>query len=99
MVKLLPFSGENLMALSNKLIHICCNKSSSEFRLESSNSHTILFSAILVLIKGLPVEVAQLNPLHALALIIVSVLLTVLDGLILARLVAGKDSVEALISE
>ncbi len=43
--------------------------------------------------------VAQLNPLHALLLVLVSVALTMLGGLIPARMAAHKDPVEALRAE
>jgi putative ABC transport system permease protein len=44
-------------------------------------------------------NVAQLNPLHALALILISLALTVLGGSIPAKMAAKKDPVEALRSE
>ena len=44
-------------------------------------------------------NVAQLSPLHALALIIISLVLTVLGGSIPAKMAAKKDPVEALRSE
>ncbi len=44
-------------------------------------------------------NVAQLNPLHALLLVVVSVALTLLGGLIPARIASKKDPVEALRSE
>lgn len=44
-------------------------------------------------------DVAQLNPLHAAFLIAISVLLTLIGGLIPARIAAKKDPVEALRSE
>jgi putative ABC transport system permease protein len=44
-------------------------------------------------------NVAQLNPLHAAALVLISVLLTMLGGLIPARMAAKKDPVVALRSE
>jgi len=59
---------------------------------------TIPANIVMENVTGLA-DVAQLNPLHALALIIVSVLLTMLGGLIPARLAAKKDPVEALRSE
>jgi ABC-type antimicrobial peptide transport system permease subunit len=40
-----------------------------------------------------------LNPLHALLLVLVSVALTMLGGLIPARMAAHKDPVEALRAE
>lgn len=44
-------------------------------------------------------HVAQLNPLHAIALIIISLLLTLLGGAIPAKMAAKKDPIEALRSE
>ncbi|MDP4179310.1 MAG: ABC transporter permease, partial [Bacillota bacterium] len=44
-------------------------------------------------------NVAQLNPVHALALILISLLLTVLGGAIPAKMAAKKDPVTALRSE
>lgn len=44
-------------------------------------------------------NVAQLNPLHALLLVVVSVSLTMLGGLIPARMAAQRDPVEALRAE
>jgi ABC-type antimicrobial peptide transport system permease subunit len=44
-------------------------------------------------------NVAVMNPLHALALILISVALTVLGGTIPARLASKRDPVEALRSE
>lgn len=44
-------------------------------------------------------NVAQLNPLHAIALILISLVLTVLGGTIPAKMAAKKDPVEALRSE
>jgi putative ABC transport system permease protein len=44
-------------------------------------------------------NVAQLNPVHAISLIIISLVLTVLGGTIPAKLAAKKDPVEALRSE
>lgn len=44
-------------------------------------------------------NVAQLNPLHALLLVVISVVLTLLGGFIPARMAAKKDPVEALRSE
>jgi putative ABC transport system permease protein len=44
-------------------------------------------------------NVAQLNPLHAIALVIISLLLTLLGGSIPAKLAAKKDPIEALRSE
>ncbi|MDS0525233.1 ATP-binding cassette domain-containing protein [Clostridium sp. SHJSY1] len=44
-------------------------------------------------------NVAKLNPLHAIGLIIISVALTLLGGLLPARMAAKKDPVEALRTE
>lgn len=44
-------------------------------------------------------NVAQLNPLHALTLLTISVILTLLGGLLPARMAAKKDPVEALRTE
>ena len=44
-------------------------------------------------------NVAQLNPLHALALIVVSMTLTIIGGLIPAHIASKKDPVEALRTE
>ncbi|NLB61278.1 MAG: FtsX-like permease family protein, partial [Clostridiales bacterium] len=44
-------------------------------------------------------NVAQLNPIHATALVIISVLLTMLGGLIPSKIAAKKDPVEALRAE
>ena len=44
-------------------------------------------------------NVARLNPLHALILIIVSMTLTLIGGLIPARIASKKDPVEALRTE
>ena len=59
---------------------------------------TIPTNIILEKLTGLA-HVAQLNPLHALVLILISVTLTLLGGTIPARLAAKKDPVEALRSE
>jgi len=47
---------------------------------------------------GLP-NVAQLNPVHAIALILISLALTMLGGAIPAKIAAKKDPVEALRSD
>ncbi len=44
-------------------------------------------------------NIAQLNPLHAVGLVVISVLLTMLGGMIPARIAARKDPVEALRAE
>jgi putative ABC transport system permease protein len=44
-------------------------------------------------------NVARLNPVHALMLIAISLTLTLLGGMIPARMAAKKDPVEALRSE
>ena len=44
-------------------------------------------------------NVAQLNPIHAIILVIVSVTLTVIGGLIPASIASKKDPVEALRTE
>jgi len=43
--------------------------------------------------------VAQLNPWHAIVLVIISTILTVLGGHIPARMAAKKDAAEALRAE
>ena len=48
--------------------------------------------------SGLP-DVAQLNPLHAILLILISLVLTILGGSIPAKMAAKKDPVEALRAE
>ncbi|AFS77621.1 ABC transporter ATP-binding/permease protein [Gottschalkia acidurici 9a] len=45
------------------------------------------------------VNVAQLNPLHAILLVVISVLLTMLGGAIPAKMASNKDPVESLRSE
>jgi putative ABC transport system permease protein len=44
-------------------------------------------------------NIAQLHPLHALELVTISVLLTMLGGLIPAKMAAKKDPAEALRAE
>ncbi|MBR1385426.1 MAG: FtsX-like permease family protein [Bacilli bacterium] len=59
---------------------------------------TIPINAILYSLTELK-NVAQLNPLHALLLIIVSMTLTIIGGLIPAHVASKKDPVEALRTE
>ena len=60
----------------------------------------LLFPVNSILLQLTNIEnVARMNPLHALALLVVSVLLTVLGGFIPARIAARKDPVEALRTE
>lgn len=59
---------------------------------------TIPTNIILENLTGLA-GVAQLNPLHAIALIVISIVLTLIGGSIPARMAAKKDPVEALRSE
>lgn len=59
---------------------------------------TIPVNAIIENMTDLP-DVAQLNPLHAILLVIISVTLTLIGGLLPARMAAKKDPVEALRAE
>jgi len=59
---------------------------------------TIPVNAIIEKMTDLP-DVAQLNPLHAILLIVISVTLTLIGGLLPARMAAKKDPVEALRAE
>lgn len=59
---------------------------------------TVPVNIVLKRMSGLD-NVAQLNPLHALLLVVISVLLTMLGGVIPARMAAKKDPVEALRTE
>jgi putative ABC transport system permease protein len=60
----------------------------------------LVFPINIIIKNGTDLEnVAQLDPLHALALILISLALTVLGGSIPAKLAAKKDPVEALRSE
>ncbi len=59
---------------------------------------TIPTNAIIKSLTDLP-NVAQLNPFHALILILVSILLTLIGGLIPARIASKKDPVDALRTE
>jgi putative ABC transport system permease protein len=72
----------------------------------SSGVLSILITYILIFPINSAIEnatelpnVAQLNPLHAIGLIILSVSLTLLGGLLPARMAAKKDPVEALRTE
>ena len=55
-------------------------------------------NSIIEKLTELP-NVAKLNPKHALTLLIISILLTVIGGFIPAKIAAKKDPVEALRSE
>ncbi len=55
-------------------------------------------NAIIEELSGLP-QVAQLNPIHALLLILISVILTVIGGSIPAHIASKKDPVESLRTE
>lgn len=55
-------------------------------------------NVIIENMTGLP-NVAQLNPVHAIALILISLALTMLGGAIPAKIAAKKDPVEALRSD
>ncbi|PJI08226.1 MULTISPECIES: ABC transporter ATP-binding protein/permease [Clostridium] len=59
---------------------------------------TFPVNAVLYNVTNLS-NVAQLNPVHAIALILISLVLTVLGGAIPAKMAAKKDPVEALRSE
>lgn len=59
---------------------------------------TIPVNIILKDITGLS-GIAQLNPLHAFLLVVISVILTLIGGMIPAKIAAKKDPVEALRSE
>jgi putative ABC transport system permease protein len=60
----------------------------------------LVFPINVIIEKGTDLKnVAQLNPLHAIALILISLALTVLGGSIPAKMAAKKDPVEALRSE
>ena len=59
---------------------------------------TIPVNIVLKQMTGLS-SVAQLNPLHALALVTISIILTLIGGMIPARIAAKKDPVEALRTE
>ena len=61
----------------------------------------ILIFPVNIIIKNLSSldNVARLNPLHALILILISILLTLIGGLIPAKIASKKDPVIALRSE
>ena len=59
---------------------------------------TIPANAIIKSLTDLP-NVAQLNPMHALILIIISIILTLIGGLIPAKIASKKDPVDALRTE
>lgn len=59
---------------------------------------TVLTNQMIERLSDLP-NVAQLNPIHAIILVLVSVTLTVLGGLIPASIASKKDPVEALRTE
>jgi putative ABC transport system permease protein len=60
----------------------------------------LVFPTNVIIKKATDLEnVAQLNPLHAIALLLISLALTVLGGTIPAKMAAKKDPVEALRSE
>ena len=60
----------------------------------------LVFPINVIIENGTDLEnVAQLNPLHAIALILLSLALTVIGGSIPAKMAAKKDPVEALRSE
>ena len=61
----------------------------------------ILIFPVNIIIKNLSSldNVARLNPLHALILILISILLTLIGGLIPAKIASKKDPVVALRSE
>ena len=59
---------------------------------------TFPINAVIFKVAGLE-NVAQLKPIHAIALIFISTVLTMLGGHIPARIASNKDAVEALRSE
>jgi putative ABC transport system permease protein len=59
---------------------------------------TIPVNIVLENMTDLP-NIAQLNPVHASTLVVISLTLTMLGGLIPARMAAKKDPVEALRTE
>lgn len=59
---------------------------------------TIPANIVIANISGLE-NVAKLNPLHAIILVLISVILTLLGGFIPSKMAAKKDPVEALRSE
>ena len=59
---------------------------------------TIPANSIIESLSGLA-DVAKLNPLHALILIVISMILTLIGGIIPAKIASKKDPVEALRTE
>lgn len=59
---------------------------------------TIPINQVIESLTDLP-NVAQLNPMHAIVLIIISVILTLIGGFIPAKMAAKKDPVDALRTE
>ena len=59
---------------------------------------TMPINQVIESLTDLP-NVAQLNPMHAIVLIIISVILTLIGGFIPAKMAAKKDPVDALRTE